>query len=79
VTAPLCAMWHGHCGNPARLIVDTLVQTGRTFTPLSWLVCADLKCIVDAQQHAEKHGLRHLDTRNLTPADIAGMTGAVAA
>lgn len=76
--APLCAMWEGHCGNPARLVVDTLAPTGTTYTPLSWLVCADLRCILDAQAHAEKHGLRHIDTRSLTPADIAGLTGVAA-
>lgn len=74
MTGLRCAMWQGHCPNPARLIVEALAPTGRTFTPLSWLVCADLKCIVDANEHAEKHGLRHLDTRSLTPADMAALT-----
>jgi hypothetical protein len=67
--APLCAMWQGRCGRPAHLIVDALVPIGDGWEPLSWLCCDDLRCLTAAQTHAECHGLRHVDTRRLTPAD----------
>lgn len=79
MTAPLCAMWQGRCGNPAHLIVDAEVPIGDTWEPMSWVVCDDLRCITAAQFHAEAFGLRHLGTRRLTPADVAEMTGLVAA
>lgn len=79
MTAPLCAMWQGRCGNPAHLIVDAEVPIGATWEPLSWLVCDAVRCMQAAQWHAHEFGRRHVDTRRLTPTDVADMTRAVAA
>lgn len=72
VTAPLCAMREGHCGNPAKLIVDTKVQVRPgNWAALSWPVCGDLFCLRATEHHVKRNGLVHVDTRRLTPAAIA--------
>jgi len=71
MTGPLCAMWEGRCGRGAHLLVEAEVRIGAVWEPLTWLVCDDLRCILAAQTHAERRGLRHIDTRRLTADELA--------
>lgn len=65
-------MWEGHCGNPAKLIVDTRVQVAPgNWGVLSWLVCGDLYCLRQAEHHVKRHGLAYVASRRITPADVA--------
>lgn len=80
MNAPLCAMWQGHCGNPARLVIEVYVLTGKTWTLTSFLICDEGGCRQAARWHIEAFGLRFFSTRRLTPADVAAFTAeAVAA
>ena len=74
MTAPLCAMWLGHCGLPATIVVETMAPTGNTWTAMSFLVCAEGACRQAARWHVEAFELRYLRSRDLTKADVAGMT-----
>lgn len=74
MTAPLCAMWLGHCDRPARLIVETLAPTGNHYQRLSWPCCDRLVCMKQANDHAEAFGLVHVETRLLTVADVLSFT-----
>lgn len=72
MNAPRCAMWEGHCPNPAKLIVDVKVQVRPgNFAPLSWPVCGDLSCLVDAEDHVKRHSLLYVGSRRLTREAIA--------
>lgn len=75
MNGPLCAMWEGHCGRPAHLVIDTTIRIGAHVEPLSWLCCDDLRCLDASQNHASRYGLVHVDTRRLTAADRIALTG----
>jgi hypothetical protein len=80
MTAPLCDMWLGRCGNPADRVIEVYVLTGKTWTLLPFLVCAEGGCRQAASWHIEAFGLRFFSTRRLTAADVAAYTAeAVAA
>lgn len=74
VTAPLCAMWQGHCGNPAHLVVTAFAPTGNTWTVLSFPVCNEGVCRQAARWHIDAFGLRYISARRLTLADMTAMT-----
>jgi hypothetical protein len=67
-------MWQGRCGNPAHLIVHTTKRIGSHDEPMSWLVCDATPCWDAARRHAETYGLRYVDSRRITPADIEAIT-----
>lgn len=79
MTVPVCAMWLGHCGNPATRLVETYVPTGNTWTLLTFLICNQGRCGQAARWHLDAFGLRLFATRPLTAAELEAADEAVAA
>jgi hypothetical protein len=74
VTAPLCAMWQGRCGNPAHLVVEATKRINGHDEPVNWFCCDDLRCILASQSHAAEFGVIHVDSRPIDATDIDNIT-----
>lgn len=74
MSAPLCEMFDGRCPNRAHLVITAYKRINGHNEPLPpWLCCDDLRHILNAQSHAAEHGVVHIDSRLITPADIEAL------